>query len=187
VSHSTAEQYELGSDIDGTLITTRSSDFGYDDYGNQLSASTVITDSQYSSPLAGQQYTSTTSTNYSPNSGTHCFNVPTSVVVAKTAPGSSAVTRTTNITPDYTHCVIAQKVTEPGNPTYAVTEAYAFDATGNVSVVNVTGAGMQTRTTSTTWGSLGQSPSQIINAEGETTKPEYHPDFGTPKSLEDAA
>ncbi len=161
----------------GPLITTTSTDYMYDNWGNALTVARTVTDNDSNSPYSGQQWTTTTTTSVSPDLGTNwCLNQPTEVVTTKTSPGSS-VTRTTSFTPDYAHCRMTAKTTEPSSPYYAQTDSYTYDTFGNLTDINQTGIGISpARDTHTDWGTTGQFPMTVKNPLLQATTFNY--DFG---------
>jgi YD repeat-containing protein len=167
-------------------ITSASTTYTYDNYGNATNVSTVTTDEDTGSPYYGDTWTSTTATTITADTSTWCLDVPTETQVtnSSTAPGGAAITRTVTYTPDYSNCRVSGKVTAPGT-SYQVSEVYGFDAFGNVNSDAVTGTGMATRTTGITWGTTGQFPTIIKNAFGQSITLTYDPNTGNPLSQTD--
>jgi RHS repeat-associated protein len=170
----------------GPLITTTSTNYTFDNWGNATTVAKTVTDNDPNSPYSGQQWTSTTSTTVSPDTGTNwCLNQPTQVVETRTSPGSS-VTRTTGFVPDYAHCRMAAKTTEPGSSQYAESESYGYDSFGNLSDLVVTGVGISpARETSTNWGTTGQFPMTVTNPLSQTTTYNYNFALGFRTSAQD--
>ncbi len=188
----TITQKELGGAENGTLVTTTSTNYIYDAYGNATNISTTVTDNDPGSPYAGYQWLTTTAVNVTPNTSAWCVGLPTQVQVTKssTAPGGGAITRTTAFTPDYTHCVQTQKVTEPNNSKYQVTENYTYDPnTGNLTGDSITGVAMSaspaTRTTSYAWNTTGQFLSTITDPSNAVVTLTFDPAYGTLTSMTD--
>ncbi|MES1190872.1 MAG: SpvB/TcaC N-terminal domain-containing protein [Steroidobacter sp.] len=186
VKDSTTTKYEVGGSKDGQLISTTTTTYVYNDYGNTHVLTQTVKDDDAltpTSPTASQSWTTTTTTNFSPSTGsTWCLNQPTQIVVSHstTNPGENVVPdQTTNFTPDYAKCRIKQKVVDPGSSTYQVTTDYGYDddsgvaGFGNVTKVTVTGIGMTSRVTSMQWNPTGQYVEYLTDAAGEKTQTEY--------------
>jgi YD repeat-containing protein len=182
----TTTQKEVGGSENGDLITTTSTNFTYDAYGNATTVATTVTDNDPGSPYVNDTWTSTTVNTISPNTSTWCLNLPTKTVVtnSSTAPGGASIARTVNYTPDYTNCRETQKVTAPGTA-YQVTEVYGFDSFGNINSDAVTGTGMATRTTNMTWNTTGQFPMTITNPLGQAVTLGFDPKTGKKTSQTD--
>jgi RHS repeat-associated protein len=186
----TVYQKEVGGAENGDSITTSSTNYTYDSYGNATTVATTVTDNDPGSPAANpyvsDTWISTTVNTISPDTSTWCLGLPTQTTVtnSSTAPGGASITRTVNYTPDYTNCRETQKVTAPGTA-YQVTEAYGFDSFGNINSDTVTGAGMGARTTSVNWGATGQFPTTITNPLGQSITKGYDPASGSLTSQTD--
>jgi RHS repeat-associated protein len=183
-SNGTIQKYEVGGAENGDLITTTSTAYTFDNYGNATSIVKTVTDNDPGSPYSGQQWTTTTATTISASPSTWCNSLPTERDVTKTAPGST-ITRHLSFTPDYSNCRETQQVVESGNSTYQVTTSYAFDAFGNINSQTVAGIGMAARTTSINWGTTGQFPTQVTNPLGQISYPSFDPVTGQPLSFKD--
>ncbi|MBL4827138.1 MAG: VCBS repeat-containing protein, partial [Spongiibacteraceae bacterium] len=59
---------------------------------------------------------------------------------------------------------------EPDDASYTLTTTYAYDDVGNQEQATVSGTGIQSRTTSTYYDSLGRYPTHTVNAYGQTTQ-----------------
>jgi len=168
--------YELGGTDDGKLISTTTTNYTYDNYGNSTTVSTVVTDNDLNSPYLGDTWTTTTVNTITPNTSTWCLNLPTETTVtnSSTAPGGAPITRTVAFnSPDYTYCRETEKVIEPSSATYKVVEDYGYDTSfgnyGNLHTVTVTGVGMPARVTTISWTSDGHFPQTIVNPLSQTT------------------
>jgi len=174
VSNSTTSNYELGGSESGDLITTTSTTYTFDNYGNATNIVKTLTDNDPGSPYsaAGRNtwttnITNTTdiSVNQAADLAAWCLNMldQTQVTYTSTLPGSTSVTRTKMFTPDTpSACRIKTVITEPmptTNP-YKVTEALTFDGFGNVQTDTITGNNMPSspasRVTTLNWGTTGQ-------------------------------
>jgi RHS repeat-associated protein len=180
----TRKTSEVGGSENGVLITTSSTNYTYDIYGNATTVATTVTDndpgSPYPNPYVNDTWTSTTVSTIAPDTSTWCLGLPTQTQVtnSSTAPGGAAITRTVSYTPDYTNCRQTQQVVEPSSPTYKVTAVYGYDAFGNINSQTVTGVGMTARTTSANWGTTGQFPTTVTNALNQVTQNGFDPNTG---------
>lgn len=147
----------------GPLIETDTTNFTYDNYGNATSTSVTHTDQASGSPYNGISWTTTTTLtpyiddpSYSGSAqSAWCVGLIENRKVQYTGgpSGSTAVTRTQSSTanaPDLATCRLTTLITEPASSQYEVTEAFAYDAFGNVSTDTVTGINMSSRQTSST-------------------------------------
>lgn len=185
-SNWTVTHRELGGTENGVLISSSSTNYTYDSYGNATNVAATVTDNDPNSPYVGQQWTTTTATSIGDGSSNWCLTQPTQIAVTRTAPGSS-ITRTVRFgTPDYANCRPTTKTTEPSSPSYALTEAYTYDNFGNISDVNVSGVGVALRNTHTDWGTTGQFPMSVRNALSQTTTYGYDFNFGFRTSAQDS-
>ncbi|MGB6354677.1 MAG: RHS repeat-associated core domain-containing protein, partial [Steroidobacteraceae bacterium] len=183
----TTTQKELGGLENGDLITTKSTNYTYDSYGNATSIVTTITDNDPGSPYASDTWTSTTVNTIAPDTATWCLNLPTGTTItnSSTAPGGAAIVRTVSYTPDYTNCRETQQVIEPSSSTYKVTAAYGYDDFGNLNSQIVTGVGMAARSTSLNWGTTGQFLTTVTNPLSQITSFGFDPSTGRQTSQTD--
>jgi RHS repeat-associated protein len=204
-SEVTTKQYEVGGTENTDLITTLSTNYAYDNYGNATTIAMTLTDNDPGSPYTGKTWTATTtnttdiSVNESADLAQWCLTMmdETQVAYSSSLSGSSPVTRTQTFTPDTpTACRTKGTVTEPGanGGLYKVTEALTFDSFGNVATDTVTGANMPSspasRETQMNWGTTGQFLNTLTDPSGAVTTWSYKSDqaltFGVPDSKEDA-
>jgi RHS repeat-associated protein len=192
----TTTQYEVGGAENGDLITTASTNFTYDGYGNATTIATTVTDNDPNSPYTGDTWTNN-ATNSPDVDTTHwCLNLFTQTQVAYSASVGGSVTRTKTFTPDTTNCRYTQAITEPtaNSGNYKVTEALTFDDFGNIATDTVTGANMPSspasRETQLNWGTTGQFLNTLTDPSGATTTWAYSSDqaltFGVPDSIKNA-
>jgi RHS repeat-associated protein len=195
-SNVSGDQYEVGGAENGDLITTTSTNYTYDNYGNATTIATTVTDNDPNSPYTGDTWTTTT-TNTPEVDTTHwCLGLLTETQTAYSASVGGAVTRTKTFTPDTTNCRYTQMVTEPtaNSGLYKVTEALTFDSFGNVATDTVTGANMPSspasREMQLNWGTTGQFQNTSTDPSGAVTTWTYTSNqaltFGVPDSMKDA-
>jgi RHS repeat-associated protein len=204
-SNWTSTQREVGGTENSDLITTKSTNYTFDNYGNATNIVATVTDNDPGSPYNGYSWTTDTinttdiSVNQSADLAQWCLNMldETQVVYSSTLSGSTSVTRTKTFTPDTpANCRISSAVTEPtaNGGLYKVTEALTFDSFGNISTDVVSGANMPsspaTRQTTLNWGTTGQFLNTATDPSGATTTWTYSSEqslaFGVPDSVLDA-
>jgi YD repeat-containing protein len=198
-------QQELGGIEDSKVITSATTNLAYDGYGNLVTATKIVTDSDPGpltnvNPYAGNTWTTSVtnttdiSANQAADTAKWCLNLIDTTVVTytSTAAGSTPVTRTKNFTPDtdtQNACRIKTIVTEPNSSLYKVTEALTFDNFGNVFTDTVTGVNMTPRVTTLNWGTTGQFLTTITDPSNATTTATYTSPhslgFGVPDSVKD--
>jgi YD repeat-containing protein len=170
----------------GALLSTTSTAYTFDGYGNATQVATTLTDNDSASPYAGEQWTTTTATSITPDAGSNwCLTQPTEVQVTKSAPGEPTITRTVTYSPDYQHCREGERLIEPASPAYAVTQVLSYDSFGNLNGIATTGLGMSTRSIAINWGTTGQFPASVTNALGQTSFMTFDPVWGLQTSATD--
>jgi RHS repeat-associated protein len=201
-SNVTTTQDELGGAEDGDPITTVSTNYTYDIYGNALTIDKTVTDTDPGSPYKTDTWTTNITNTPDADTVHWCLGLLSQRQVAYSASIGGAVTRTKTFTPDTTNCRYTQLVTEPTaySGAYKVTEAFTFDSFGNIATDTVTGANMPSspasRVTSMNWGTTGQFLTQkivpvgtVANPGTATTSWSYASDqavtFGVPDSMTD--
>jgi RHS repeat-associated protein len=204
----TRSDYEVAGIKNNDLITTTSTSYVYDSYGNATNVTTVVTDNDSSapaSPYAGKTWTTavTNTTDISANPSADlsawCLTMldERQIVYSSTAGGSSSVTRTQQFTPDTpAECRTKGIITEPtaNSGLYKVTEAFAFDTFGNIKTDTVTGANMPSspasRLTTYNWGTSGQFLNSVTDPSGATTTWTYTSNqalaYGVPDTVQNA-
>ncbi len=190
-SNLTGYTNELGGTENGDLITTSSTNYTYDNYGNPTSIATTVTDNDPNSPYTGDTWTTTTTNTPDESTNPYCLSLFSKTQVAYTASnGSTAVTTTKTLTPNFTDCRYTQIVTESNSgSSYAVTETLGYDSFGNVNSDAVTGAGMAARTTTSSWTTstalTGQFPMSVTDPSGATTNFNYNFSYGLKSQMTD--
>jgi YD repeat-containing protein len=195
-SNSTTYRKEVNGTENGDLITTASTNYTLDNYGNPTSIATTVTDNDPGSPYNGQTWTTTTTNTPDESTSPWCLSLLTESQVAYSSSlsGSNSVTRTKTFTPDTTNCRYTQIVTEPTSSQFKVTETLGYDSFGNVNSDSVTGVGMgtaspATRTTSINWTTssvtTGQFPMAVTDPSGAQTQFNYNFSYGLVSSVTD--
>ncbi len=142
LSASSQDAYEVGGTRDGDWITHTAVSYTYGDWFNVTASSSTVTDKDASSAQYLQSWTTATSMSYSPSTTPWCLGLPesSSVTYSTTVSGEASVTRSKNITNDYTYCRVSSESVEPSSSTLRVDTSYGYDDFGNVNSVSVTGA-----------------------------------------------
>jgi RHS repeat-associated protein len=188
----TTYRSEMNGAENGDLISTTSTNYTYDSYGNALTIDTTVTDNDPGSPSPNPYVNKswTINTTYSPDVDVPanqsadltawCLNMidETQVAYSSTYTGSTAVTRTKTFTPDTpTNCRILSSVTEPtaNGGLYKVTETLGYDSFGNIATDTVLGNNMPSspasRQTTLNWGTTGQFLNSITVPIGTVAIP----------------
>lgn len=184
IDHQVMTTFELT----GSPVSTSTTTFGApDQYGNNPSVVTLVTDLDPSSPNLNSIYSTTVATTVSPDAGVNwCLSLPTQVAVTKSAPGVPSITRTVQYTlPDYVNCREGNQIVEPGSSLYRVTDTYEFDTFGNISKDHRVGVNMAERLTQYNWGATGQFITTVTNALGQVYQRGYNYDLGVLSSETD--
>ena len=188
-SNWTVEKFEVGGSEAGDLITTTSTNYTFDNYGNATTIATTTTDNDPGSPYKGYSWTTTTTNTPDVDTANWCLRLMTETQVAYTVnpTGSNPVTRTKAFpSPDTAHCRYTQMVTEPSSSQYMVTETLGYDpAAGTLLTDTVTGVGMTARTTTYGWDAESLFPTSVQDPSGAQTLMAYNYSFGLPSSSTD--
>jgi YD repeat-containing protein len=91
-------------------------------------------------------------------------------------------TRTSSFAYDSATGLLTQEVVEPGTTPLRLETDYVYDAFGNKTSVTVSGVDITTRTSTTTYDSLGQFATASTNALSQSESWIYDPRFGKPTS-----
>jgi RHS repeat-associated protein len=194
------QKSEVGGAENGDLITTSSTDYTYDNYGNALTVNTTVTDNDPNSPYPGDTWTTNVTNfpdvdvpaNQAADLAAWCLTMldETQVVYSSMINGTNSVPRTKTFTPDTpSACRIKTIVTEPtaNNSLYKVTEALTFDSFGNVQTDTITGANMPSspasRVTTLNWGTTGQFLQSMFDPSNNTTTPTMQLNYTSNQSL----
>lgn len=173
-------------DLNGSVISGTTTDTAIDDYGN-VSSITVDT---------GDGYAKTTTNTYADNVGAWLLGRLTQSSVVASAAGRPSVTRTSSFTYNGSSGLLETETVEPGDSTLRLTTTYGYDTYGNRTSVAITGAAIGvdaagtltagaavTRTTVTTYDSLGRFAASTTNALGHTETYGYNAALGCMTSL----
>ncbi|MCB1034223.1 MAG: VCBS repeat-containing protein, partial [Acidobacteria bacterium] len=159
VKDSVAKRYEL----DGSLVSTTTSSFTYDTFGNLL---TQFVD-------YGGGHTDRTVNTYLNDVGLWFLGRMTRSDVTRTAPGKPALTRTSTYQYDPATGLLLQTTDQPGHATLARTTAYQRNAYGNVLVTTTSGPGVTARSHTTAYDSRSRYAIRSVNALGHAESSAY--------------
>jgi len=171
VGLSTNKSYDFDS---GTLVSTSTTSNSYDAYGNPTDI--IVT-------TAGDPWNETkTTTNVYTNDTTnwHLGRLTRASVTHTNAQGTE--TRTSSFAYN-SNGLLNQEVIEPDIADLRQQTDYLYDNFGNKTSVTVSGTGVVSRTTTTTYDAQGQFPVTITNALGQSETRAYDPKFGVMTSL----
>lgn len=93
--------------------------------------------------------------------------------------------RTTSFANDSVSGLLTQEIVEPNTTSLRLETDYTYDAFGNKTAATISGAGIATRTGSTTFDSRGQFPAVTTNALNQRESWQYDPRYGLPTSHTD--
>ena len=186
VQQSVQDSREVGGASNGSLIARVTTTSALDSWGNPTSITTLTED------LTGtaQSFTSVTSNAY--NTGdSDCWwrGFVTQQQVTNTVPGLAAQARTVQYVKDSaapTLCRVQQQIVEPGaGGSITLTKTFAYDAFGHPNSETVSGVGITSRTTTTSFGTRGVFPESVTNALGQSASKTYDYALGVPLSATD--
>lgn len=161
------KKYEL-NDPSSSAISTTSTSYRYDDYGN------VLTTSQ---DFGGEASVSTT--NVYTNDVTKWFlGRLTSATVTKKSTGKPDIVRLTQFEYDPTSGILTKEKIEPGNDTLGYEKTYEHDDFGNI-IKSTTTAGGKTRYLQSKYDDQGRYVIETTNNLGHKVTKTVHPLFGT--------
>jgi RHS repeat-associated protein len=169
-----------GADTDGTPFPSATTSYSYDNFGNVLTSTTLVSDGS-----------SKITTNTWLNDTTNWFlgRLLTSAVQSS-IPGSTTLTRHSAFTYDPASGLVTSEIVEPQDTGALRLETdYAYDTFGNKHITTVTGLAAtpgglanQSRAVTATFDARGQFATTIANALNESEQWSYNSDFGTPAS-----
>lgn len=165
ISDSNVTTYKLPP-LSGTASIVNVSNY-YDDFGNLTREVQTTSQSQF---FAG--FETETINTYDNNTGQWLIGKLRHQQITKTTPDGRSQTRTSRFEYDPVSGVLSDQFVEPGSSVELHTH-YDFDFFGNTNLVTASGAGIETRTTSTDYDSRGQFPQVITNALGHTESHTY--------------
>ncbi len=172
-ANKTTDTYEL----DGSHVSTISSDATYDAYGNNTRTVTS------SSDVTGT-YTQTVDNTFADDTANWILGKLTRTETAASAPGQPTITRITEYSYD-SDGLVTRQVVEPSHA-QALTTDYSYDGFGNQVATTVSAAGIASRSSSVSFGADGRFPIQAGNALGHTATKAYDGRLGVVTRAVDA-
>jgi len=154
VGESVAKNYEL----DGTLVSTVTTNTEYDDHGNVLSLSVAY----------GEGYTETTTNTYDNDFSQWFLGRLRTTEVTKTAPGQPDQTRHSAFEYDPASGLLNKEIIEPDNPAFILTKTYQHNAHGNIDTSTTTGPDVLDRSQTTLYDAQSRYVTQSTNALGHS-------------------
>lgn len=137
--------------------------YTYDGWGNATGVKVATTGS------GATAYTIDTANTYTNNTTNWCLGRLANTRVTHTLGGQS-VTRESSFTYDSSNCQLKTETVEPNNAALNLTTTYKFDAFGNRETKTVSGAGITSRTTTTSYDANGRFPVSVIDPLGHTSQ-----------------
>lgn len=167
------QKVEKTYELDGTLVTTKTTYQEFDGYGNVTSLG-VVTQDGSSSP---QSFIDVVATTYVNNTSSWLLGLVDQTQTTGLAPDRPWLTRTTDYELDPITGALTAEISDGGRP-FALRKDYTYDAFGNVRTIAVSGAGIPTRSESVTYDALGRFAVEVENAIGHVEARQYDPRFG---------
>lgn len=156
-------------ELDGSLVTSTSTTTHYDSYGNPTQ---IVVDSN-------DGYKKTTTNTYTNDTTNWHLGRLTRASVTSQSPLQGSATRTSAFTYKSGTGLLSSEIIEPDDPAYRLTTQYSYDPYGNKTSVTISGAGITSRTTSTTYDAVYHTfPATVTNAAGHTETRGYEATFG---------
>jgi RHS repeat-associated protein len=181
--------YEVGggAGVDGAPISSVTTEIVMNGYGNPGTVTTTTAD------LTGSALTySTVESNTYGDAACAWRGFVTRKEVTNTVPGYAALTRTVDYERDATNaaaCRVYREIVEPNDNMVKVTSLYAYDSFGHPSSQTVSAQDIETRTTTTSYGSQGVFPltmtRSVDSSFSESTSKTYDYAHGVPKTATD--
>jgi YD repeat-containing protein len=160
-----SQTYETGNDLNGAPLPSTTTNYTYDNFGNETQIVTSLSD--------GASKTTTRS----------CTNDTTNWILGQltdeqvqSTVGGSTLTRHTTYTHDPATGLVTQMVVQPGDPAHQLTTTYSYDAFGNTLSTMETDANANSRTVTAKYDSNGVYKTQACNEVNECTA---YSGFGT--------
>ncbi|WP_282611404.1 toxin TcdB middle/N-terminal domain-containing protein, partial [Pelagibius sp. Alg239-R121] len=185
---STSKAYEISrldlqsNQVAGFLVSSTTTSSTYDDYGNALSITQSVTD-ETTGATGGQVFTTQTASLYDNDEVNWILGRVTSTTVTKTRPGAANQSRKSAWEYNATNGLLTKEIIEPDIPSLKVTTSYTYDAFGNETAVTVSGTGVTSHSTTTSYDTNGQFPLSSANALSHSESMVTDARFGVVTSL----
>ncbi len=186
-SSSTSKAYEIADSNNAAfLVSSTTTTTTYDTYGNALNVTQSVTDETTGS-TGGQVFTTETASLYDNDEVDWILGRVTSTTVTKTRPdgagGTTSQSRKSAWEYNATNGLLTKEIIEPDLPALKVTTSYTYDTFGNETAVTVSGQGVTSRSSTTTYDANGQFPLSSANALGHSESMVTDARFGVVTSL----
>ncbi|WP_282611333.1 toxin TcdB middle/N-terminal domain-containing protein, partial [Pelagibius sp. Alg239-R121] len=185
---STSKAYEISrldlqsNQVAGFLVSSTTTTSTYDDYGNALSITQSVTD-ETTGATAGQVFTTQTASLYDNDETKWILGRVTSTTVTKTRPGAASQSRKSAWEYNSTNGLLTKEIVEPDIAALKVTTSYTYDSFGNETAVSVSGQGVTSRSSTTSYDTNGQFPLSSANALSHSESMVTDARFGVVTSL----
>ena len=167
-----ARNVEQSFEANGAFISSATTDGVYDNFGNPTRISVTSNDG----------YVKTVTNTYDNNATSWILGRLRTAQVKSTLPNGTFAVRNSSFAYHPANGLLTQEVIEPGTA-YALTTDYGYDAFGNKTNFTLSGPGIVSRTTTTTYDTQGQFPTRTTNALGHSDNGTYDARFGKPSTL----
>ncbi len=186
---STSKAYEIADSNNAAfLVSSTTTTNSYDTYGNALNVTQSVTD-ETTGATGGQVFTTETASLYDNDEVDWILGRVTSTTVTKTRPdgagGTTSQSRKSAWEYNATNGLLTKEIIEPDLQALKVTTSYTYDAFGNETAVTVSGQGVTTRTSSTSYDVNGQFAISNTNALGHGDSTVSDARFGVATSRTD--
>jgi len=170
--------HKLGSDessyqLDGQLISTISTAYDYDDYGNATSVTVSSNDG----------YKKVTNSVYLNNTDLWHLGRLQSTIITNTTPFNETGSRKSSFEYDPQTGLLTKETVEPGNVTHSKTTTYTYDAYGNKTNITITAPDAAARSTTMAFDERGQFPTKTTNALNHSETYQYDLRWGVKTRL----
>ncbi|WP_282611298.1 polymorphic toxin-type HINT domain-containing protein [Pelagibius sp. Alg239-R121] len=185
---STSKAYEISrqdlqsNQVAGFLVSSTTTSSTYDDYGNALSITQSVTD-ETTGATAGQVFTTQTASLYDNDEVNWILGRVTSTTVTKSRPGAPNQSRKSAWEYNATNGLLTKEIIEPDIASLKVTTSYTYDSFGNETAVSVSGTGVTSRSSTTSYDTNGQFPLSSANALSHSETMVTDARFGVVTSL----
>ncbi|WP_282611232.1 FG-GAP-like repeat-containing protein, partial [Pelagibius sp. Alg239-R121] len=185
---STSKAYEIArqdlqsNQVAGFLVSSTTTTSTYDDLGNALSITQSVTD-ETTGATAGQVFTTQTASLYDNDEVNWILGRVTSTTVTKSRPGAANQSRKSAWEYNATNGLLTKEIIEPDIAALKVTTSYTYDSFGNETAVTVSGTGVTSRSSTTSYDTNGQFPLSSANALSHSESMVTDARFGVVTSL----
>lgn len=189
VSSATHRQYELSGTYAGAEILATTRTVGAIDPVSGLATDVTTTTTEIAGGMSpGSSATRRVlHTSVLNDTANWCLgrSLATQATASHTLSGGAAITRTTDMAWDGPKCRPTQQRAEPGSAQWQAARALAYDAVGNLSRSEISGAGVAPRATTVGWDARGRFPVSVSNPLSQVTNFTWDPATGDALTMTD--